>query len=159
MDRPVTPAAGYRERLLPHWWAWVLALAVVAMLAIAYGAALGSIPGLAVAVGGVILACWLLWISSPVVVVDAAGLHAAGAALPISSIGDVEVADREAVRALRGPGADARVFAVLRPWSASSAVLVNLDDAEDPHPAWLVSTRHPSRLCESIRSACARAAN
>lgn len=157
MDRADTAALGYRERLLPHWWAWVFALAVVAMLAVAYGGALGSIPGLAVAVGGGVLACWLLWISSPVVVVDTEGLHAVGAMLPISSIGDVQVADREAVRLLRGPGADARLFAVLRPWSASSAVLVNLDDAEDPHPAWLVSTRHPSRLCESIRSTCTRA--
>lgn len=149
----------YRERLLPQWWAWIFALALVTMLAVAYGAALGTTPGLAVGIGGVVLAGWLLWITSPTVVLDADGLHAAGAVLPVSSLGDVEAADREAVRALRGPGADARLFTVLRPWSTSTAVLVNLDDADDPHPAWLISTRHPSRLRDSIRSTCAHAGN
>ena len=32
----------YRERLLPKWWAWLLMVSFVAMIAIAYGAALGA---------------------------------------------------------------------------------------------------------------------
>jgi hypothetical protein len=142
----------YRERLLPQWWVWVFVVALVTMLAVAYGAALGTGPGFAVAIPGVLVGAWLLWISSPVVAVDDQGLSAAGARLPQQSIGDVEIVDKATIRALRGPGADARMYVVLRPWSASSAVLVNLDDADDPHPAWLVSTRNPARLCESIRS-------
>jgi len=31
-------------------------------------------------------------------------------------------------------------------------VLVVLDDADDPTPYWLVSTRHPERLLSALRS-------
>ena len=147
MDR-----ADYRERLLPQWWAWLVAAAPIGMLAIAYGAALGIGPGLAVGVGGLAVGGWLLWISSPVVSVDLHGFTAAGAHLPSASIADVQVVDRAQIRTLRGPGSDARIFVVLRPWSAHAAVLVNLDDADDPHPAWLVSSRHPVRLQESLNT-------
>ena len=142
--------ADYRERLLPHWWAWLVAAAPVVMLAVAYGSALGSTVGLAVAAAGLGLGGWLLWISAPVLTVDARGFQAGGAVLPPASIGDVEVVDRAQIRSLRGPGSDARLFVVLRPWSARSGVLVNLDDADDPHPAWLVSSRHPDLLRRSL---------
>ncbi len=35
----------FRERLLPRWWAWLLAYSFVGMIAIAYGAALGATIG------------------------------------------------------------------------------------------------------------------
>lgn len=144
--------ADYRERLLPQWWAWLVAVAPVAMLAVAYGSALGASAGLIVGACGVALAVWLLWISSPVLAVDSRDFRAAAARLPVPSIGDVQVVDRAEIKTLRGPGSDARLFVVLRPWSASAAVLVNLDDADDPHPAWLISTRHPDRLLASLNA-------
>ena len=142
----------YRERLLPSWWVWLVVAIPVAMLAIAYGSALGTRAGLVVGGVGLALAIWLLWISAPVTVVTADRLQVASARLPISSIGDVSVVDRAGITSLRGPGGDARLFVELRPWSARNAVLINLDDADDPHPAWLISTRHPARLQESLNA-------
>ena len=142
----------YRERLLPHWWVWLVVAIPVAMLAIAYGSALGTRAGLIVGGIGLALSVWLLWISAPVTVVTAEALQVASARLPISSIGDVSVVDRAGITSLRGPGGDARLFVELRPWSARNAVLINLDDADDPHPAWLISTRHPVRLQESLNA-------
>ena len=142
----------YRERLLPHWWVWIVALIPVAMLAIAYGSALGTGAGFLVGGLGTATTVWLLWISAPVTTVTSAGLEVASARLPLASIGDVSVVDRAGIVSLRGPGGDARLFIELRPWSASGAVLINLDDAEDPHPAWLISTRHPDRLQETLNA-------
>lgn len=146
---PVT-GIGYRERLLPHWWAWVVAGALVAMLAVAYGSALGLPAGAAVGTIGVGLAAWLLWITSPVVAVDAAGLHAAGAVLPAWALGPATVLDGAGVAQRRGPGCDARTYLVLRPWSAARAVLVAVRDPQDPHPAWLVSSRRPESLAAAV---------
>lgn len=145
-----TPALPLRERLLPSWWAWVAAAALVAMIGVAYGAALGATAGWLVGLAGGILAGWLLVITSPVVSVNEAGIVAAGARLPGWAVADVISLDRQGVRDLRGPGADARIFAVLRPWSAPGAVLVTLKDDDDPHPAWLLSSRDPDRLMQAI---------
>lgn len=140
----------YRERLLPSWWAWLIALSFVGMLAVAYGAALGTRSGVIVGIVGVVFTCWLLWLTAPKVRVTAAQLEVDDARLPRSSIGEVSVADREAIGRLRGPGSDARLFVALRPWSARNAVLVRLDDPDDPHPAWLFSSRHPARVLDAL---------
>jgi hypothetical protein len=141
------------ERLLPRWWVLVVVAIPVTMLAVAYGSAYGNGVGLAVGLIGGVIAGWLLWISAPVITMDAEFLCAGSARLPTASIGGAELVDRAQIRALRGPGSDARVFVVLRPWSARDGVLVNLDDELDPHPAWLLSSRHPQRLLDAIAAA------
>ncbi|MBK9740076.1 MAG: DUF3093 domain-containing protein [Actinobacteria bacterium] len=146
----MTESGGYRERLLPSWWAWLVALSFVAMLAIAYGAALGTGPGVAVAVIGGALTCWLLWLTAPVIRVSSRGLEISGATLPLACVASAESVDAARMRELRGPGADARLFVALRPWSASDGVLVVLDDPEDPHPAWLFTSRHPGRIVAAL---------
>lgn len=144
--------ADVRERLWPRWWVWLVLAGLVAMLAVAYGAALGSWAGwVAAAVGGAV-AIGLLAGTAPVVAVDATGLRAGGAVLPPDAIGSCRAVTAAEVRDLRGPGADARVFTVLRPWSAPGAVLVQVDDPADPHPAWLLTSRRPDRLCAALGS-------
>jgi hypothetical protein len=142
----------YRERLWPRWWVWVVLTGLVAMLAVAYGSALGAAVGWLVAALGALATVALVAATTPRVTVSAAGLSAGGAVLPADCLGSCRTLTAEEVRGLRGPGADARVFTVLRPWSAAGAVLVEVDDPEDPHPAWLVSARRPARLCAALGS-------
>jgi hypothetical protein len=146
----VTPTARYKERLLPQWWAVLTAVALVLMLAVAYGAALGRSAGLTVGIGGMLLALWLLWITSPVVQITSDTLLVAAARLPLDAVGAVRAVDRADIAALRGPGADARLFVALRPWSAGGGVLVEVDDPQDPHPGWLFSSRHPARIVSAL---------
>ena len=143
-------AGSYRERLLPRWWVWLVSVAFAAMLGIAYGAALGETPGWVVGVCCLVLVAWLLWVTSPVIAVTTTHLEVAGARLPRGSVADAECVDGPGISALRGPGADARLFVALRPWSARGGVLVRLADAEDPHPAWLFSSRHPARVRDAL---------
>ena len=55
-------------------------------------------------------------------------------------------------------GADARAFVTQRPW-LSESVQVTVDDAADPHPYWLVSSRRPAQLAAAIETARAQAAS
>jgi hypothetical protein len=141
---------GYSERLLPTWWVWLAALGLVAMIAVAYGAALGSVVGWSTGIVGCVLLGALLWITSPRVAVSDHHLEVGAARLPVECIEGVQVVDATAIASLRGPGADARLFVALRPWSCRSGVLVTLTDDQDPHPAWLFSSRHPDRVAKRL---------
>jgi hypothetical protein len=146
----------YRERLLPRWWAWLLAYSFVAMIAIAYGAALGATTGWLIAIGGLALITGLLVITAPTIVIADGALEVGGATLPLSSIGGAEAVTGARIAELRGPGADGRIFVSLRPWSSADGVLVLLEDPEDPHPAWLFSSRHPARVVDALAATMGR---
>jgi hypothetical protein len=140
----------YRERLLPTWWVWLVALAFVATLAVAYGAALGPRAGIVVGVAGLVLVVWLLLITSPQIRIDSQGIAVGGAHLPPAAIGGARVLEPAELRDRSGPLADARVYTALRPLSGRWGVWVDLADPEDPHPAWAFTSRHPARAVEAI---------
>lgn len=140
----------YRERLWPRPVVWLIPGGLVLMLALAYGAALGAAVGWGVALGGCVIAGVLLWATTPSVEVDADVLRVERAAIPRVVLGRPEPLTREDIRRLRGPGADVTLFAALRPWSAPGGVLVPVEDPADPHPAWLISSRHPDRLVTAL---------
>jgi hypothetical protein len=48
---------------------------------------------------------------------------------------------------------DPRDYVVLRAWSSRRGVAIDLEDPRDPHPRWIVTTRHPERLAEALREA------
>jgi hypothetical protein len=70
--------------------------------------------------------------------------------LPRDVVGSVDVLDHEATRRVLGPDADARAFLVTRPY-VRSAVKVEVADAADPTPYWIVSSRAPEQLASSLR--------
>lgn len=152
----MTPPDAYRERLLPRWWAWLLAYSFIGMVAIAYGAALGATTGWLVAAGGLALATGLLLVTAPTIVIADGTLEVGGAALPLTSIGGAEAVTGARISELRGPGSDGRIFVSLRPWSSADGVLVLLEDPEDPHPAWLFSSRHPARVVDVLTATMGR---
>lgn len=140
----------YRERLWPRPVMWLMPLGMVLMLALAYGAALGATVGWMVALGGGVVAGALVWATTPTVEVDDGALRVERACVPRTVLGTPEPLTRADIRRLRGPGADATVFAALRPGSAPGGVLVPVDDPADPHSAWLISSRHPDRLIAAL---------
>ena len=143
----------YRERLVPGWWAFAFALGFVALIAVAYGAVLGTAfgIGLFVIAGGIVIA--VLIATSPVIVADRTGIRAGAARLPRACIGAVDVLDPEALAALRtgGPRASSTAFTVLRPSRSRVAVRFAVVDPEDPHPAWIVTSRRPTALAAALQ--------
>lgn len=141
----------HRERLWPGplGWCFVVGFAVLVLIALlpvrpdvaAATAALSLVVGVVVAVR-----------TSPVVEVAGGELRAGRAHIPATLLGAVAELDREGVRTHLGPGSDARTFVCLRSW-VPGAVVVVVEDAQDPTPAWLVSTRRPAALRAAIESA------
>lgn len=142
----------YAERVWPAWWSWVLAPALVSVLAIAYGSAYAAAAGWAMFLLGTGLVYVALIALSPVVRVDDRVLRAGRARLPLQYVGTVSVLDRASLRDLLRSG-DARAYLVVRAWATPAAVLVEVTDAADPHPYWIVSSRHPAALAKALTEA------
>lgn len=140
----------YRERLrVPvRWWIqWGL------MVASFWLAMVAAIPGLLpwyLTAGLLILMVWLLRSYGSVrIVVTDEWLQVGRARIERRYLGEVETLDAVRMRAVSGPEADARAFLVLRPYVAAG-VRIRLNDARDPAPYWLVSSRRPQALAASL---------
>lgn len=139
----------YRERLVPGPLTWIVVGSFIAMLAIAYGAALGSAVGWWAGIGLGVIVGIAMWWGSPIIVVDDRGLSVGTATLPASAIGAVHPVEPADVRSARD--ADARAFVLVRPMTARAAVAVDVHDPADPHPQWIVSSRRPQELASSVQ--------
>jgi Protein of unknown function (DUF3093) len=139
----------YRERLYapPSWWAVCTALVVT--LAVAVGYPLGLPAGLVTAAlaGGAV--AWVLVSAAAQVLVTDDALCAGRARLPRCAVGTVTALDGVESGRLRGPGADARAYLLLRPW-LTLAVRVDVEDPADPTPYWYVATRRPQALAAAL---------
>ena len=144
--------SGYRERLLPKWWVYFLAAALVAMLSIAYGAAYSASVGWVMFFVVFALLALAMTAGSPVIEVDEV-LRVENAALPMSSIGLTQVLDADETRIARRSRDHASDFTLLKLWSSTKALSIRLDDPQDPHPGWLISTRNPEGLQRAIHLA------
>lgn len=142
--------SSYQERLWPRPVVWLIPVGLVGMLALAYGAALGAAVGWVVALAGALVAGALVGATTPTVEVTPDVLRVERASIPRTLLGTPEPLTRADIRRLRGPGSDATLFTALRPWSAHGGVLVPNEDPADPHPGWIISTRHPDRLVAAL---------
>ena len=143
----------FRERLVPRWPAWLVCGALIAMIAGAYGAALGSVVGWSLGLGLAAVASIATLALSPEIRVTATELRAGPAVLPRTAIGAAVALDAQATRAARGPGADARSYVLLRTLHAATAVRIDLVDPQDPHPSWLLTSARPGELARALSSA------
>lgn len=142
----------YGERLWPSPVVVVLAVGLAVVGGVAYGAAYGAPLGWLV---GVVLGSLLvgaLALTSPVLRVDDRVIRAGRARLPLWAVGSAVALDRAQMLTLRRE-IDPRSYLLLRPWAARAGVVITLDDARDPHPSWLVSTRHPDRMVAAVTAA------
>ena len=141
------PDVTYRERLLPSIWVFIVVLALVAMLAVAVGAAYLAIYGWLTFIGLGALCIAGLIFGSPVITVSDQALGAGRAQIAREFLGAIEVLDAGQMRAAQHV---AERFMVLRPWHARGGVLIALTDAADPHPGWLLTTKNPAGLVVAL---------
>jgi Protein of unknown function (DUF3093) len=146
-------ASRYSERLrAPVRW-WLLLLLFLASLWLALVVStpppvMLAATGLAVALG----AGLLLGYGAVRVGTEDAGLRAGRALLEWDCCGPATSLDADATRRLRGVDADPRAFLLLRPY-ISTAVRVEVADADDPTPYWMLSTRDPEALAGAVNAA------
>lgn len=140
----------YRERLfVPLRW-WVQGTMLVASFWLAFAVALPPLAAglIAGAVAGLMV---LLFWSYGGTRIEVAGgeLRAGRAHIATVLLGRASALDAEGTRRLAGVDADARAFLLLRPY-VRRAVRVDLHDPADPTPYWLLSSRHPERLADTL---------
>lgn len=141
----------YRERLLPKWWAFVFIASLIAMLSVAYGAAISAPVGWIMFFALSALTGIGMITSSPVIEVSDV-LAVDQARLPLAFVGQVDVLNSTRTREVRNQRSEALNFVLVKTWAASESVLVQVTDPDDPHPAWLVSSRHPHQLTAAINA-------
>lgn len=145
----------YAERLtVPLRW-WVQGTMLVASLWLAVAVATADAPWVAWAVAALALllmvAGFLAYGSARVAVADG-HLVAGRARIPLGLVGETTALDADAVRRLAGVDADARAYLLLRPY-LKRGVRVEIADAADPAPYWLVSCRRPQRIVAAVAAA------
>ncbi|OBF15671.1 hypothetical protein A5727_14690 [Mycobacterium sp. ACS4331] len=150
----------YRERLWVPWWWWPLGMGLAGLIALEVNQALSGASGVPdwvpFAALFAVAAAALIWLGrAEVSVVAGEGgveLCAGPAHLPVSVISRTAVVPRSAKSAALGRQLDPAAYVLHRVW-VGPMVLAVLDDADDPTPYWLVSSRHPDRLLAALNSA------
>lgn len=142
----------YVERLrVPLWW-WFLALALVGTLAMAVLAYVPLAQGLmvvglfAIAVGVVVFA----YGHTPIRVAEDS-LVVGRNKVEGRWISGAEALGREESAHAMASGANPSDLLVTRPY-IGELVRITLDDAADPHPHWLVSSRGAEQLARAVNA-------
>lgn len=141
----------YSERLLPGPWVF-LACALIIPASLLVFLPINFTVGVIVAAVLYVAIVILLVIGSPRIEVTDAVLIAGRARIPLANTGVAKGFSGTEAFAERGPRLDARAWLVIRGW-ISSVVKVDVEDADDPTPYWLVSTRHPRELVAALNKA------
>jgi hypothetical protein len=141
----------YRERLLPGPMIFVITALVIPASLLVF-LPINMTVGVICAAVLYTTCVVLLVIGSPRIEVTDAMLVAGRARLPLPNIGDARGFTGTEATQQRGPKLDARAWLVIRGW-ISPVVKIDVNDASDPTPYWLVSTRHPADLVAALAQA------
>jgi hypothetical protein len=141
----------FRERVWPAPWLF-LGTALVIPASLLVFLPIDFTVGIVVAVVLYAGCVGLLLFSAPLVQVTDTEFVAGRARLPRTAVGAVEAFRGADARRERGTGLDARAWLSIRGW-VDPVVRVALNDAEDPTPYWLVSTRRPEELKAALEAA------
>lgn len=141
----------YRERIRASAWVFFsTALVIPASLLVFLPINLGA--GVIIAIVLYATIVLILVATSPVITVTRQQFTAGRASVPIALVGAVTAYSGEDATLQRGRLLDARAWLLIRGW-VSPVVRVELTDADDPTPYWIVSTRAPEALVEALDSA------
>jgi hypothetical protein len=147
---PETTGTAYRERWVVPWWGWVALPAVAVLLAAEIHLGQPGIYSWAPYVTLIPLSLVILVVVSRIKLgVDDTELRVDDAHIERRFLLAAEVLEGEAKRRALGPELDPVAFVVHRPW-VKGAVRIYLDDADDPTPYWILSSRRPQALLAAL---------
>lgn len=138
----------FRERLWPSVWLIVAGLLLVPAVLLVF-APISMAVAIPAALGSYALFLLFLFATAPQLVVTETALRAGRAQVSREFISAVSVESRPSTKTLLTTGADARAFLLIRSWIPES-VRVNIADANDPTPYWLISSRRAHQLAQSL---------
>jgi len=141
----------YRERLWPAPWLYIATALIIPATLLVF-VPINFTVGVVVAIVFYLGITAALVFGSATIEVTETELIAGRARLPLAVIGDVSSYTAEEATLERGRRLDARAWLLLRGW-ITPVVKIEVRDAEDPTPYWLVSSRHPEAIAAAIAQA------
>ena len=138
----------YHERLWPSPWVF-LATGLVVPASLLVFLPISMIAGVVSAITLEAIVVAVLLATSVAIEVDDTTLRCGKAKIERSFIGTSSAFVGKQATAERGVRLDARAWLLIRGW-IPGVVRIELTDAEDPTPYWLVSTRHPTQLVAAL---------
>ena len=134
----------YEEKLWPAPWIWMV-VAGAAVASVFTFIPISIEAGIVAAVVVAAVLTTLLVLSTPRIRVTAAELQVGQAQIERRYLGDVTAFTGADATAQRGTELHGRAYLCIRGW-ISPVVRITIEDAEDPTPYWLTSTRRPEQL-------------
>ncbi len=154
--QPDPGAFEYSERLHTPWWWYVVGVAVALVLAAEFQGsqqlALTLIPWILLPT---LAAGVTFFIGRTKVTVTEQELRIRGAHVPLRYVSGAIALDQRSLRRLVGRDGDPQAFVAIRPW-IGPGLQVLLNDADDPTPYWVLSSRHPEKLVQLLNRFVAR---
>jgi hypothetical protein len=141
-----------QERLWPSLGQWVFAFIMTTSLGIAYGRAYGADLGIVVGIAATFVVIVGLVVNTPLIQIDELNFRVGRARLPLQYVGKIQKLDEEQSRRARSTDANSNAHFQLR-GGIKNTVIVEVTDAEDPHPYWQVSSRNPDELIAALNAA------
>lgn len=140
----------YVERLHMPWWWWLILGLFTLSLVVAVLAWIPTLTAVLICLGFCGLVLWAgLAAGSTRIRADAAALEVGRNRIEWRWLDRVRGCDAETMAAVLHSNHQISSFLVTRPW-ISTGVVLRLADPADPHPAWIVSTRHPEDLAAVV---------
>jgi hypothetical protein len=139
----------FREVIYPSLAPISFAFFLISSIGVIFASAYGSAWGWFVTLLLTIFISTGIYRSRLIIEVKDRKLFVAGAKIEKKFIGQVTALNPAAMKLLRGRDANAIAFTAVRFW-IKSGVKVEVKDANDPVPYWLVSSKHTEKLVSAI---------
>ncbi len=138
----------YSERVYPRPSTFFVLILFVAMISIAYAAAISLLVGVVIFIGGFFSLLIGLWVASPVITVSGEPgdetLCVDRATIPLALIANPRLLDpKELASIQRGRSSDTAYLSVR---GNLPAIALSIQDDHDPHELWVFSSRRPNPL-------------
>ncbi len=141
----------YREVIVAPLWLLALVYFFALSFALSVWAALGDRPGLAVLITLTFLTLLARKKTKLIIEIDGNELRVGKARIEIKYLGNVENLDAKKMQLVRGREANPLAYLAIRFWCAKG-VKVNLNDARDPTPYWLITSKRGDELVTLLKS-------
>jgi hypothetical protein len=140
-----------KERITWPLYLTLLILLLDGSIVLAFWAGLGNDAALISGLACLTLSIFFFRFTQLEIVVTEQELRVSRARIEKKYLGKVEILNEKEMRFLRGPGINPSAFMALRFW-VKGGIKIEIKDARDPTPYWLVSTRYPKKLAQLLQN-------
>ena len=152
MEIQPKPAIYYRERVLPSvvsLWSVLLIVPTAWLTLLPFATKIGHYTGLILGVVFAIAVLVSIWFAAPMIELDERGFSVGDATLPLAVIAGYEIVTPDKAFEERGHKLDPGAYVRFQ-LSVNSLLKLQIDDPQDSTPYWLIATRNPQGIVDTL---------